>query len=143
MGMPQKMQFPFLLVLKEKHEDAYFYVPDEATLYTLALEVVKKRQATGYFYTPVYDEPKKLDFSKEDLPKMPESVRKDSAAKLKKHEAASRAYQQDQKDLRFIKQTITDQNGEQAWQILKQIRCDHEYEQALVRQLTKPGGYRA
>jgi hypothetical protein len=74
---------------------------------------------------------------------MPESVRKEAAAKLQKYKNELRAYQRDQQNLRFIKQTITDQNGEQAWKVLKQIRGDHEYEQILVRQLTQPGKYRA
>jgi hypothetical protein len=135
---------PSVLILKEKHGDRYFYIPDEAALHEAALEIVTERGKKGY-YGPYLTKPEDLDFTEEDINKLPALLQKEAGpalrAKLQKYKNEMRAWRQCEDEVAFIKKTVEMKHGENAYEILH-MRDNAEYERTSLERFEKKGRYR-
>ncbi len=142
--MPRKTKLPAILILREKHGDQLFFIQDEANLHAVALEIVTKRQKSGYYYNPSYENPKELDFTEEQIANMPiGSIQNEARKKMRTYKQELHLFEEDKKQLERIAEAVKNKNGQEAWVILKELRGDYEYEGLSLEQPLQPGEYRA
>lgn len=114
-------------ILIDNHKDGedYYSIPTLKDLYKVSLYILKNRMEYGYFSK--CELPKELDYTEEDVEKMPESFRKDARYRLieKKNYIKDCKKVNDEYDL--TEKAINEENGALAYEILKK-RNDHEYE---------------
>lgn len=81
---------PHVLVLKEKHAFRYFHIPDDATLFAVALKIVEERAdpEAGCYYKP--EPPDPCDLTRDVIEKLPVSLRADAKRRLQEHEEDKR-----------------------------------------------------
>lgn len=112
---------PMLLILHEKHGNLYFSIPDEETLFKVALDIVAKRDKAGYwYYAP--EKPKSPSMTEEEVTKLPDGKTKDFARKeLAEYKAEKRRYDDEMLDETERKRAIKEKDGRRAYRVL----CDH------------------
>jgi hypothetical protein len=119
---------PCVLVLKEKHGNRHFHIPDDATLFTVALGVVKQRASPDYGYYFAPDKPAPCDLTPDTVETLPASLRAEATRKLKDHERDVAYYERASEQWEWIQKAITESNGRVAWDVI-QARSDYEYEE--------------
>lgn len=117
---------PSVLVAHEKHGDSYFHVPDDEALGRVALHILKERLKTGWLYVRP-EEPKPLDFTKEDIAKLPESMREQAQKKWDQYSSEKKYVRNESIWFEDMDQAIREENGKLAWACLTE-RNDAEYE---------------
>lgn len=118
-----------LLVLKEKHSDIYFAIPNLETLYAVALAVVTLRFNDGWYSEGVVTQPPdKYEATLEEINAIPSE--KIKASMLKEYEQHKRALEQwkyDKAEQDALENAIKTKNGRYAWSVLRDHN-DFEYE---------------
>lgn len=114
-------------IIVDYHRDGedYYSIPTLKDLYKVALHILEKRFENKYFYRCTLDED--LDYTYEDIEKMPESFRKEAKNKLDKHNTYNNKYKEANREYDLIEKAISEKNGALAWSIIKN-REDDEYE---------------
>lgn len=123
---------PMLLILHEKHDTSYYHIPDELSLFVVALKVLTDRFNSGYwYYKPdlskcYYD---KGVHTQADVDKIENAAVKEEASKfLKAYLRERRDKEEDLDQYERMEKAIQDKNGRAAWEILYDERSDGEYE---------------
>ena len=118
---------PMLLVLHEKHGELHFHIPDEATLFEVSLDILKKRLNSGWwYYDPRGEEPIQPKVTREEAESLKEGALKNMAMeKVKEHEARVRRWKNAVADYDELKKAVEEKNGRLAWHKLRD--CDGEY----------------
>lgn len=129
---------PSVLVLKEKHDDLYFHVPDEATLHKVALDILTKRLKSGdWYYDLRQDVPKSPELTKEQIEALPDGRIKEIARKeVDNYQSRLRSYQHEVEDYVNLQRAVKDKDGKAAWRALLRRHCG-EYEQVRLEKYRK------
>ena len=127
-----------VMVLREKHGDRYFVVDNDEELHQTALAVVRQRLKEGWYYEP--DEPKKsdLDYTKEDVAKLPVSLQKEASRKLECEDILMEYYRDEKKRWDLVNQACSQADGKTAWVILLDTNIEVR-KAALVKHFRKIG----
>jgi len=129
---------PSLVVCREKHGEFYFLVKEDEDVFRIALSILRGRLKTGWYPAPG-PKPADLDFTEEDVQKLPKTFQPDAWRKFSVHKNELNWWLQETKNHGDIKQALAENDGRLAWQILKD-RSDGEYENVgIERLLTKYG----
>ena len=115
-----------ILICRDKHSDNIYSVPTLTELYKVALHILEYRFENGYFQKTTL--PKPLDYTKEDIEKMPESFRKEATEKLKSNERYIQSAREVNREYDNAKNALKNNNGSESWEIIRS-RNDNEYEQ--------------
>jgi hypothetical protein len=120
---------PMLLIFKEKHGDRYFHVPNDKTLFRVALYVLTERYKQGYWYPKPSDQDKPTppDINEAGIAKLPQSLQGTAKKNLQEYKRALAEYTDLVSEYEGIKKTVDTENGRAAW-ILLRNRRDAEYE---------------
>jgi hypothetical protein len=114
-----------ILIDKGKYGDGYFAIPTLKDLYKVCLFILKDRFEMNYFFK--YNEfPKELDYTEEDIEKMPESFRKDAKEKLKTNKKYISDCKEVNREYELAEKALKEKNGALAYEILR--NRDGEYE---------------
>ena len=137
--MGWEARFPSVLVVKEKHGDWYVHIPNEATLYRVALKILKERFKSGDWYYeqgPVEVECEHPGFSEADIAKMPSSLQDIATEKLRGYNSRVLEYKREGDLLFRIKEALKEKDGYKAWRVL-QSRSGYEYERMELVEYSK------
>jgi len=118
---------PQVLVFNEKHGERYFHVPNDETLFAVALHVLTERNAEGYWYykPEPKEKPEAPDVTEEQIATLPKSLQPAAAQKLREYKRALRDYQDSVEDYESIEKALRDKDGRVAWECIRD-RGDHE-----------------
>lgn len=123
-----------LLVLKEKHGDIYFSIPDVTTLYDVALAVLKTRHSDGWFSEP--EAPESYDTTLEEINAIPsEKIKTALLKEYENHQVKLRVYNHEKQEYDAIVDAIKKKDGRCAWRVLRDHKS-YEYEDWDVEYLT-------
>lgn len=114
-----------IIVDYNRDGEDYYSIPTLKDLYKVALHILEQRFENKYFYRCNLD--KDLDYTYEDIEKMPESFRKDAKNKLDSHIYYNKKYKEANLEYDLIEKAISEKNGSLAWSIIKN-RVDNENE---------------
>lgn len=117
---------PKILVFKEKHGDKYYYANTYEQLKKVSLEVLAER--LSYWYITKWGIPTELDYSFEDIDKLPETFRHDAKLKLKENKKRIKEATDNNRIYEAAVRAVDEQNGDLAWTII-QNRTEYEYEE--------------
>jgi hypothetical protein len=121
---------PQLLICKEKHGERYYYLPTEAHLHAVALDIVKERFVQHWYGTS--EESFQSDEDLEGLKVQVNSIsdpdlRRGAAAELKRKQQAAAYAREGLDDYVTAKKAVETNDGELAWELLNS-RASAEYE---------------
>lgn len=122
-----------ILIYKEKYGNSYYNVFTITQLYKVALEIVQNRMDDGYIQE--FNLPEKLDFTKEDIEKLPESLRKEAEKKLEYYQANLKSIKENNQSFLDAKKAVETQDGYLAWLVLNN-RAGYEYENFEIVSVT-------
>jgi hypothetical protein len=132
---PQRpiIEEPKLLVLHEKHGELYFHIPDEPTLFKVALDIVTKRAKSGYWYIdPEEYKPITPSMTKEAAEALPEGPARKAALQEQATYKRERAVYADALETaEYIAKAINEKDGRAAWQVLRD-HSDGEYQRVSL-----------
>lgn len=130
---------PQLLICKEKHGERYYYLPTEAHLHAVALDIVKTRFVEGWYGSSEesFSSDEDLDGLKVQVNSIADpDLRRGAAAELKrKHHAAAMA-REGLDDFLAARRAVTTDDGELAWELLH-ARASAEYEYVRLESLAR------
>lgn len=115
-----------ILISKEKHGDRIFHVPTINDLHKVALFILEER-AHIFKYIRKSNQPKQLDFTKDDIEKMPESFKNNANIQLSNYENNLIEIETNNKMYNNTVRALNENNGTLAWNIL-QNRNGYMYE---------------
>ncbi len=133
-----EMEYPRLLLNKDKYSTAYYLVQDEAALWRACLMILKVRVDSDYMQAPddkPYDLQKVLP--KEQVEALPEPYRSEELKKLKHNNRVTAEHQEEVEQWQQVQQALKDKDGKLAFMILKE-RNGHEYEGFEFEDLVVP-----
>lgn len=125
---------PSVLILHEKHGCRYYEVQNEKQLFSAALTILRARVKDGYWYNKP-SPPKELSFSREDVEKMPEALRKEPMRQLAAYKLTFDFFKEEQLTWNNIQKAIAG-DSELAWKVLY-ARSDYEYERVELKAFVK------
>lgn len=114
-----------ILICDDKYGRDIYSVPTVTDLYKVALHILEYRFENNYFQKSTL--PKPLDYTKEDIEKMPESFRKDATEKLKSNERYIQSIKEVNSEYDDAENALKNKDGQTAWEIIRS-RNDNEYE---------------
>jgi len=126
----KKVFVPGVVILNEKHDRFYFHAPDEETLHSVALRILKGRARHSYWYVKP-EEPQKPDYTDpKEIAGLRGNLRKTAEEQLARYKAELAFFETS--TLRFgdIQKAITTKDGALAWKILQE-RSGYEYEEIV------------
>ncbi len=117
-----------ILILKEHHGERYLDISTQAKLDKVALSVVKGRFSGENDYYPMEesDPPEPLDFTEEDISKMPESLKKTAQTTMDQYKRRLQQYEADQKREELVKGCLETNDAKLAWKILNSRKCNED-----------------
>lgn len=115
-----------ILISKEKYGDRIFSVPTINDLHKVALFILKEREHI-FKYIRKSNQPKQLDFTKDDIEKMPESFKNNANIQLSNYENSLIEIETNNKMYNNTVRALNENNGALAWNIL-QNRNGYMYE---------------
>lgn len=125
------VNYPQLIVFREKHGDSYYLVESKEAEYKMFLEVLTERNQYGWYSWMKDNKPyftgTKPTYTKEDLDKMPESLdseRKKLLSELIRWEKAEKESEKLKNDYRLIQEAIKNSDGKLAYKLLDQYSED-------------------
>ena len=116
-----------VLLNKTKHSNDYYSIPTLKDLHKVALSILSDRFESGYFSK--LDIPAELDYTYEDIEKMPESFQVAAKYKLVDNKKNIRDCENNNKEYDLAKKAIDEKNGLLAWSIIKNR---NEYEEIEI-----------
>lgn len=119
-----------VLLVKTKHSDDYYAIPTLNDLYKAALSILSDRFEAGYFYKSEIPT-NTLDYTYEDIEKMPESFRKEAKSKLDEVCNMIERCIKECEEVNMIEKALREKNGLLAWSIIKN-RNGYEYEEIEI-----------
>lgn len=132
---------PSVLVLHEKYGEIYFFVPNEETLFSTALEIVKARYNSGRYYSePVHPGPAPI--TKEQIESLPDVMKDDGRKKLTAYVRELKFHRREKEMWDEFLEALKEEDGRAAWQFLYE-RGAYEYERVSIEKILGPGEYRA
>lgn len=122
---------PSVLICKEKHGDIHFHIPDETTLFAVALDILTKRYKSGdWYYLP--DAPGAPELSQEQVDKLPDGPTKRFAlTALANHKREDQEYRYAVEDRTEMQTAIKTKDGRKAWIFLRN-HSDGEYARIIL-----------
>lgn len=129
---------PCLLVLKEKHGDAHFYLKDDTDLFIYALMILEGRNLQRW-YPEASEKPIPLDFDEHAIEKLPASLVVSAENRLREYRRDLKAWEEENEDAEAIRIALSEKDGRKAWEVLRRRR-DCEYEECLIVGLCKSYG---
>lgn len=132
-------QMPAVLILHEKHDNAYFHIPDLDVLARRSVEILKyRRDVLNYYAKPGGERPKKP--FEEAVETLPAALQEVAREKIKAWKREARLWDEDNAEWVEINEAINKGDGVAAWEVLRR-RSDAEYERVELRSYDAP--YRA
>lgn len=120
------VDWPRLIVLKDKHEDSYFLVADVEAVWRWALQVLQMRIDQGYITEP--EDPKPVDEVPDDvIDKLPEAMKKKALSDKQSNKALMKRHAKYVEIWSDIQKALSEKNGALAFKILDD-RKNAEYE---------------
>jgi hypothetical protein len=116
-----------VFVLKEKHAERYYVVDSDEDLFRIALNVVRGRLKSGYWYHEPGLPPPPPDYSEEDVLKMPKSLQAGARKKVQDYKQASREWDEENRGWLLVQEVCSVADGRKAMEFLES-RSDHAYE---------------
>jgi hypothetical protein len=124
-----------ILINKDENGDDIYSIPTLKDLYKVSLHILESRIRNGYFRK--WDLPKnELDYTMEDVEKMPESFRKEAKSKLENNLSSIKSYNEHNYECDLAQKAIDTENGELALTIIRS-RNGNEYEEFEIVTPTK------
>lgn len=115
-----------LLVLKEKHGDIYFAIPDLETLYYIAVAIVTTRLNDGWYFEP--EAPEKFDATLEEIQAIPsERIRTSMLKEYEEYQKALATYNDEKAEWDAINEGVKTKSGRVCWRVIRDHN-DYEYE---------------
>lgn len=118
-----------ILIDRTEYSDDYYSIPTLKDLYKVALNILEKRFDNNCFVK--CNVPNELDYTYEDVEKLPESFRKDAKNKLDRRIKSIKESKNTNREYEIVEKIIKEKNGELAWSILRN-REDNEYEKIEI-----------
>jgi hypothetical protein len=113
-----------ILICGDKYSNDIYSVPTVRDLHKVALHILEYRFENGYFQKSTL--PKPLDYTKEDIEKMPESFRKDVTEKLKSNERYIQSAKEVNREYEYAETAIKENDGQTAWEIIRTRNNEYE-----------------
>ncbi len=132
---------PKLLILYEKHGEAYYHIANDEALFATALMILTGRlNSTYWYYNPSDEKPEApAELTTEALEKLPTSLQAEGKKLLARYKRELCDWQENMETFAMIQKAVSDKDGQLAWQVLQE-RSDHEYERVeLTRYHEKYG----
>lgn len=123
-----------ILIDTNKYGQDYYSIPTINDLYKVSLHILNCRFENNFFCKS--NIPEKLDYTYDDIEKMPESFRKDAKSKLDVRNKYIKECEEVNKEFELIEKALNEKNGQLAWHILKN-RQDYEYEKIEIIETIK------
>lgn len=124
-----------ILVVKEKHGNRYFDITAEGQLGRVALFLLQQRLDEGWYPEPC--EPEAPDFTADDIPGMPEALKKGAAILFEQYQQELLTYRQERAEYNQIQKALAEKNLRMAASALLS-RSDYEYEDVQVVECEEP-----
>lgn len=132
-----RVEVPSVLVLREKHGNGYFLVQTDEELLQVAKMVVAGRKRQRW-----YGEPRaavELDFTAEDIEKMPKSLQKVAREKLAEVRERQEWTEEEAEVWELVEASEKDESGVLAYEVLWRRR-EYEYEGFKIEMLSAKYG---
>lgn len=123
------MNYPQLLTFTEKHGSFTFICRSEKELFQAALQVLKMREAQGYWYHAPEDPKLKAPSytTAQEIEQLRGPAKEAAQKELQKYKRALKEYQEELEDWKELQEALKNQDGRLAFRILER-RSDYEYE---------------
>lgn len=118
-----------ILIDRTEYSDDYYSIPTLKDLHKVALHILERRFDNNCFVK--CNIPNELDYTYEDVEKLPESFRKDAKNKLDRRIKSIKDGKAINREYEIVEKIIKEENGELAWSILRN-REDNEYEKIEI-----------
>jgi hypothetical protein len=125
-----------ILIDKGKHGDHFFSIPTLKDLYKVSLYLLKERINYGYIQDWGKYNEKPLDYTEEDIEKLPLSFQEKAKEKLNYYNEQLKAYEENKIVCDLAKKAIKEKDGATAFRIINNRR-DYEYESFEIIEPTK------
>jgi len=123
--------------VREKHENLYFHVPDEAALHAAALSILTGRLRAEYWYPRPDEAPAPPDYTDEtEIENLRGHIQATARQKLAEFKQAFQAWTKERDMFARILWAVENKSGVAAWQILK-ARRHGEYERLDLENYSK------
>jgi len=125
-----------IMTHKSKHYNYNYFVPTYNDIFKASLLILKEAMSSNYISDwGEYDFT--LDFTLEDIEKMPKSLQTGAKTKLKQHNEQLKYYEENKRDFELAKKAIDTKDGRLAYRVVMD-RCDYEYEYVEFEDLIIP-----
>ena len=115
-----------ILIDTNKDGEDYYSIPTLKDLYKVSLYILNYRFDNGYFVKYEYGPPKELDYTEEDIEKMPESFRKEAKTKLDNNKSHNKNCKKCDDEYSIVEKAINEKDGELAFDIIKKNHQEYE-----------------
>lgn len=121
------------MVLHEKHGELHFHIPDEATLFRVALDIVAKRLKAGHWYIDPKDYvPKDPGMTKEQAEALPEGpIKRAALQEVVSYQRRLSEYHGFKESWDDIQKAVKEKDGKLAWRVLRDY-SDGEYQRVSL-----------
>jgi hypothetical protein len=114
-----------ILIYKHRDGDDIFSIPTLKDFYKVCLHILNNRFENNYFSKYNEDEfPKKLDYTEEDIEKMPESFRKEAKDKLNTNKRYINDCKEANREYELVEKALKEEDGHLASTIIKNLDSD-------------------
>lgn len=132
------MEYPRLLITKEKYGDTYYLINNQEALFKAALLIIEARLDGRWLVDPGPNVPGlKPALSKDAAKALPEPYRTQALADLAYNERRTKQHADAVNDYARAKRAVDEGNGALAYMVLDD-RMDHEYEGYKLETLVIP-----
>jgi hypothetical protein len=106
------------ILIDKSGDDEIYSIPTLKDLYKVVLHILSEKKEYGHFSKE--DLPKPLDYTKEDIEKMPLSFQKSATEKLKNYESELKRCVTHNRECDLTIKAIDESNGYVAWEIVRE-----------------------
>ena len=108
-----------ILVRNNEYSSDYYSIPTLKDLYKVGLHILEDKFENNEFCLSTI--PEELDYTYEDVDKIPESFRKDAKSKLDSHNNHIKYCKETNMMYEDVKKAVTKKDGKLAWYILRSL----------------------
>jgi hypothetical protein len=128
-----------VIVCHEKQEFRYYTVVNDDDLFVRALEILRGRLMSNWYPAPG-DRPEELDFTKDDIGRLPPSFRQRAEDELRRYELGIHRWSVENDSWTDIQEACSAADGALAWKVLMS-RSDLNYERIVLVEADRPYEY--
>jgi hypothetical protein len=124
---------PVVLILHEKHGGLHFHIPDEPTLFKVALDIVIKRLKAGHWYLDPKDYvPENPGMTKEQAEALPPGpIRNSAVSAVSSYKNALSQHSWILEGWENVQKAVKEKDGRLAWRVLRD-HSDGEYQRVSL-----------